>query len=243
MKDSKIADNNIVEEVINTDVESGLADKLIKNSEELQENNKDNTEEKKRKRSNLMEIRDIIFLSVLSAAIFISGIPMMFVKNVPVFGVIQMTLAVQFSLLLTVGLLKVRKPGAVMFVSVIVGLLHVPMFPPMGVVMIICGGITEALIMAIFRGYKKDIAGIFAGSLWLPLSLPQLFIFYTYMYGGSLLAKRGKGLSGIEVNRFAIENPAVAIALTVAVILLSILGAVYGWIISRELRKAGVFKK
>ena len=139
MKDSKIADNNIVEEVINTDVESGLADKLIKNSEELQENNKDNTEEKKRKRSNLMEIRDIIFLSVLSAAIFISGIPMMFVKNVPVFGVIQMTLAVQFSLLLTVGLLKVRKPGAVMFVSVIVGLLHVPMFPPMGVVMIICG--------------------------------------------------------------------------------------------------------
>ena len=75
-----------------------------------------------------------------------------------------MTLAVQFALLLTVGLLKVRKPGAVMFVSVIVGLLHVPMFPPMGVVMIICGGITEGLTMAIFRGYKKDIAGIFAGS-------------------------------------------------------------------------------
>ena len=103
MKDSKIADNNIAEEVVKTDVESGLADKLIKNSEELQDNNTDNIQEKKKKRGNLMEIRDIIFLSVLSAAIFISGIPMMFVKNVPVFGVIQMTLAVQFALLLTVG--------------------------------------------------------------------------------------------------------------------------------------------
>ena len=62
MKDSKIADNNIVEEVINTDVESGLADKLIKNSEELQENNKDNTEEKKRKRRNLMEISSNFYI-------------------------------------------------------------------------------------------------------------------------------------------------------------------------------------
>ena len=75
MKDSKIADNNIAEEVVKTDVESGLADKLIKNSEELQEKNTDNIQEKKKKRGNLMEIRDIIFLSVLSAAIFISGIP------------------------------------------------------------------------------------------------------------------------------------------------------------------------
>lgn len=48
MKDSKIADNNIAEEVVKTDVESGLADKLIKNSEELQDNNTDNIQEKRR---------------------------------------------------------------------------------------------------------------------------------------------------------------------------------------------------
>ena len=47
MKDSKIADNNIAEEVVKTDVESGLADKLIKNSEELQDKNTDNIQEKK----------------------------------------------------------------------------------------------------------------------------------------------------------------------------------------------------
>lgn len=241
MKNNEEIKQDVISENIETEKEE-LVNQLVKNSGEVQEEQE--SEEGKKKRSpHLMEIKDIIFLSILSAAIFISGVPMMFVKNIPVFGVIQLTLCFQFSLLITIGALKVQKPGTIMYVSVIVGLLHVPMFPPVGVVMIICGAITEGLVMLIFRGYKKDIASMFAGTIWLTLSLPQLFLFYTYMYGGTLLARNGKGISGIEVNKYARENPAIAVAITVAVILLSIIGAVYGWLIARELRKAGVFKK
>lgn len=229
-------------ENLGNDSKEEIVSQLLKNSDEVREDQKEEGNKKKHS-PYLMEIKDIIFLSILSAAIFISGVPMMFVKNIPVFGVIQLTLCFQFSLLITIGALKVQKPGTIMYISVIVGLLHVPMFPPMGVVLIICGAITEGLVMLIFRGYKKDIASMFAGTIWLTLSLPQLFLFYTYMYGGTLLAKSGKGISGIEVNKYARENPAIAVAITVAVILLSIIGAVYGWLIARELRKAGVFKK
>ena len=242
MKSNEEVRQDVVVENLETENKEELVSQLVKNSDEVRDEKHEESDKKKRS-PYLMEIKDIIFLSILSAAIFISGVPMMFVKNIPVFGVIQLTLAFQFSLLVTIGALKVQKPGTIMYVSVILGLLHVPMFPPMGVVMIICGAVTEGLVMLFFRGYKKDIASIFGGTIWLTLSLPQLFIFYTYMYGGTLLAKNGKGMSGIEVNKYARENPAIAVAITVAVILLSIIGAVYGWLIARELRKAGVFKK
>ena len=110
------------------------------------------------------------------------------------------------------------------------------MFPPMAMI-VLCGLIAETLSLLIFRSYKNDWACVLAGTLYMPMTLPLLYLYYNVFYtvtGGEKAAMRmfiGGGNAGI------------AVGISIGVLALCFVGAVVGMLIARELKKAGALKK
>lgn len=76
-----------------------------------------------------------------------------------------------------------------------------------------------------------------AGTLYMPMTLPFLYLWYNVIYSINP-AEDGKA-----VQAFVGTDPWMAIGISVAVLALCFVGAIVGMIISRELKKAGVLKK
>ena len=182
------------------------------------------------------KIKDIVFLAIMAACMLVTGAIMPLVGNIPVFGIVQVCLGLQFSIFPVIGMMKVRKTGSLLFMSVCCGVVLVFISTVMFVCILICAVITEVLTALIFRGYKKDGASVFAGIIFFPLTLPFLYIYYNFLYTVT-------DETGIAVSAFIGANPGMAIGMSVAVVAVCALGAAIGYIISRELRKSGVMKK
>lgn len=182
------------------------------------------------------KIKDIVFLAIITACTLVTGAIMPLLVNVPLFGIIQLGLGLQFSLFPVIGIMKVRKPCALLFQSLFISVFLVFMFPPM-VLLTVCALVSEALALLIFRGYDKDRACVFAATLYMPLTLPLLYAYYNMFYtvSGGEKAAVSMFLGG--------TNPWVIAGISVAVIAVCLAGAVVGAVISRELKKAGVLKK
>ena len=156
--------------------------------------------------------------------------------NVPLFGIVQLGIGLQFSIFPVIGMMKVRKPGALLLQSIFIAMILVFMFPPM-VMIVLCGLIAETLSLLIFRSYKNDWACVLAGTLYMPMTLPLLYLYYNVFYtvtGGEKGAMRmfiGGGNAGI------------AVGISIGVLALCFVGAVVGMLIARELKKAGALKK
>ena len=133
-------------------------------------------------------------------------------------------------------MMKVRKPGALFFQSVFISVFLVFMFPPM-VLIVVCALVSEALTLLIFRGYQKDRACVFAGTIYMPLTLPLLYLYYNVFYTvtGSEKAAVSMFLGG--------GDPWMIAGISVAVVAVCFVGSLVGIIVSRELKKAGVLKK
>lgn len=95
----------------------------------------------------------------------------------------------------------------------------------------VCAVIVEVLVLLIFRGYKRDAACVLAGTLYMPMTLPFLYLWYNVIYSINP-AEDGKA-----VQAFVGADPWVAIGISVAVLVLCFVGAIVGMIISRELKK------
>lgn len=175
--------------------------------------------------------KDIVFLAIISAVTLVTSSIMPLVAHVPVFGIIQVCLGIQFSLFPAIGLMKVRKPGALLFVSVFSGIVLVFMNTIMFACLVICAVLCEVLTILIFRGYEKDRACFFCSALYLPLSLPFLYVWYQIIGGEDTVAA------------YANSNPGLAVGMSIVVVAICCLGAFLGVKISRELRKAGALKK
>lgn len=191
-------------------------------------------EEQKDKIFQKYKIKDIVFLAVMSAVMLLTGAVMPLVTNVPLYGIIQLVLALQFSIIPAIGLMKVRKPGALIFMSLFSGVVLIFMFVPMFFCLAICAVLAEVLTILIFRGYKKDVACWFASTIYLPFSLPFLFAYFRIF---------GFASSGAAVQ--SLTNPVwwVALLISLAVLALTALGAFIGVKIANELQKSGVMKK
>ena len=191
-------------------------------------------EEQKEKIFQKYKIKDIVFLAVLSAVMLLTGAVMPLVTSVPLFGIIQLAIGLQFSVIPAIGLMKVRKPGALIFMSLFSGIVLIFMFVPMFFCLAICAILAEVLAILIFRGYKKDVACWFAACVYLPLSLPFLLAYF-HIFG---FASNGAAVQ-------ALTNPVwwVALLITLAVLALTALGAFIGVKIAKELQKSGVMKK
>ena len=182
------------------------------------------------------KIKDIVFLAIISAIMLLTGAFMPLVANIPLFGIIQICLGLQFSLFPAVGMMKVRKPGSLLFMSFFSGIVLIFMNTIMFFCLLLCALISEALTLLIFRGYKSDWASFFAATIYMPLTLPFLYIWYQFFYTFT-------GEEGQAVTAFIGSDVGTAIGMSVAVIALCALGAFLGIIITRELKKAGVIKK
>lgn len=193
-------------------------------------------EENNKKIFKKYKIKDIVFLAIITACTLITGSVMPLLVNVPLFGIVQLGIGLQFSIFPVIGMMKVRKPGALLLQSIFIAMILVFMFPPM-VMIVLCGLIAETLSLLIFRSYKNDWACVLAGTLYMPMTLPLLYLYYNVFYtvtGGEKGAMRmfiGGGNAGI------------AIGISIGVLALCFVGAVVGMLIARELKKAGALKK
>lgn len=181
------------------------------------------------------KIKDIVFLAIITACTLVTGAIMPLLVNVPLFGIIQLGLGLQFSLFPVIGMMKVKKPGALLLQSVFISIFLVFMFPPM-VLLIACALIAELLTLLIFRGYKNDWACVFAGTLYMPLTIPFLYMYYNLFYtvSGSEKAAVSMFIGG--------GNAWVVVGISIAVIALCFVGSLLGMLIARELKKAGKLK-
>ena len=228
----------------NNEIEEA-ASALIANAEEENSADKPETEQKKAKVTEeendkkifkKYKIKDIVFLAIITACSLITGAVMPLLVNVPLFGIVQLGLGLQFSIFPVIGMMKVRKPGALLFQSIFISVFLIFMFPPMALI-IVCALVSETLALLIFRGYKNDWACVFAGTLYMPLTLPLMWLYYNAFYTvtGEEKAATSMFLGG--------ANPGVVVGISIAVVALCFVGSVVGMLIARELKKAGVLKK
>lgn len=182
------------------------------------------------------KIKDIVFLAIITACTLVTGAIMPLLIHVPVFGIIQLGLGLQFSLFPVIGLMKVRKMGSLFLMGLFISVFLVMMFPPMAMISL-CALAVEALVFLIFRGYKSDWACVFAGTLYMPLTIPLLYLYYNVNYTVT-------GEENEAVSMFiGASDPWVIAGITAAVVAVCFVGSVVGMIIARELKKAGVLKK
>ncbi len=179
-------------------------------------------------------VKDIVFLAIISAITLVTSAVMPLVIAVPVFGIIQVALGFQFSLFPAIGVMKVRKPGSVLFIAIFSGIVLVFMNPVMFACLAICALISETVALIIFKGYEKNATCFVASALYLPLSLPFLSLWYKAI---------GIGDSGEAVKALVNPAPLMAVLMTLAVIAICCLGALVGIKISKELQKSGALKK
>ena len=182
------------------------------------------------------KIKDIVFLAVITACTLITGAVMPLLVNVPLFGIIQLGLGLQFSVFPVIGMMKVRKPGALLLQAIFISVFLVFMFPPM-VFIILCALVAEAVTLLVFHGYENDWSCVLAGTLYMPLTLPLMYLYYNAFYTvtGEEKAATSMFLGG--------ANPGVVVGISIAVVALCFVGSVVGMLVSRELKKAGVLKK
>ena len=67
------------------------------------------------------KIKDIVFLAIMAACMLVTGAIMPLVGQIPVFGIVQVCLGLQFSIFPVIGMMKVRKTGSLLFMSVCCG--------------------------------------------------------------------------------------------------------------------------
>lgn len=182
------------------------------------------------------KIKDIVFLAIITACTLVTGAIMPLLVHVPVFGIIQLGLGIQFSLFPVIGLMKVRKIGSMLFMGVFIAIFLVLMFPPMAMICL-CALVVELLVLLIFRGYKNDWACVFAGTLYMPLTIPMLWLYYNVNY--TVTNEESEAVSMFLGG----TDPWVIVGMTVAVVAVCFVGSVAGMLIARELKKAGVLKK
>ena len=226
-KKNTAEEESAITSLIDNAAESGTAEQAEENKEEKAADGK---------LFKKYKIKDIVFLAIITACTLVTGAIMLLLVNVPLFGIIQLGLGIQFSLFPVIGMMKVRKPGALFFQSVFISVFLVFMFPPM-VLIVVCALVSEALTLLIFRGYQKDRACVFAGTIYMPLTLPLLYLYYNVFYTvtGSEKAAVSMFLGG--------GDPWMIAGISVAVVAVCFVGSLVGMIVSRELKKAGVLKK
>ena len=179
------------------------------------------------------QIKDVVFLAIMSAVALATCAVMPLVISLQplIFGISQLVTALQIGVFFAIGLYKVRKPGSLLLMALMMGIIQL-MSPPMFLSSVLNGILIELIVLLLFRGYEKDAAVFVAAMLHTPLSLP-----FNYLYN-RLIKGADSPLAAV-----ADRAPLAAVGMTLAVVAVSALGALIGIKIARELKKSGVLKK
>ncbi|HQC54832.1 MAG TPA: MptD family putative ECF transporter S component [Clostridia bacterium] len=217
----KLKNNNVCENKTNTSLINEIddtceEDKIVKDKQKIFQK---------------FTVRDIVFLAIVAAVMILTCAVMPLVAELTkvIFGIAQLVTALQMSLFISVGLMKVRKFFSVTLMLIFMGAIMVAMSPVMGLSNIFVALVVELIILAIFRGYKKDIACFLAAALVPPLGLIVPVVW--------------NSITTPEVFQKTVSNGWVVAGMILAIVAVSLLGAFLGVKISKELEKAGVLKK
>ena len=125
------------------------------------------------------QIKDVVFLAIMSAVALATCAVMPLVISLQplIFGISQLVTALQIGVFFAIGLYKVRKPGSLLIMVLMMGLIKLMMSPPMFLSSDLNGILIELIVLLLFRGYEKDGAVFVAAMLHTPLSLP-----FNYLY-------------------------------------------------------------
>lgn len=175
------------------------------------------------------EVKDFVFLAVLSAAMTLcGGITMPLVMHTTVFGLRNMAAAPIYSIFVAIGLMKVRKPGALTIIGLFSGAPLIFFSTVMFFNNFISAIIAELIMLLIFRGYSKKSSVFVTTGIYMPLSLPVSVLFSIW-------------LNGQSYEQF-IAKPTVSVLTSMGTIILAFIGSAIGMKIAAELQKAGKLK-
>ena len=175
------------------------------------------------------QVKDFVFLAVLSAAMTLcGGITMPLVMHTTVFGLRNMAAAPIYSIFVAIGLMKVRKPGALTIIGLFSGAPLVFFSTVMFFNNFISAIIAELVMLLIFRGYENKSSVFVTTGIYMPLSLPISVLFSLWLNGQSYEQLKA--------------NPTVSVLTSLGTVALAFLGSAIGMKIANELQKAGKLK-
>lgn len=175
------------------------------------------------------QVKDFVFLAVLSAAMTLcGGITMPLVMHTTVFGLRNMAAAPIYSIFVAIGLMKVRKPGALTIIGLFSGAPLIFFSTVMFFNNFISAIIAELIMLLIFRGYQKKASVFITTGIYMPFSLPISVLFSLWLNGQSYAQLTA--------------NPKISVLTSIGTIALAFLGAAIGMKIAAELQKAGKLK-
>ena len=175
------------------------------------------------------QVKDFVFLAVLSAAMTLcGGITMPLVMHTTVFGLRNMAAAPIYSIFVAIGLMKVRKPGALTIIGLFSGAPLIFFSTVMFFNNFVSAIIAELIMLLIFRGYQKKVSVFVTTGIYMPFSLPISVLF----------SLRLNGQSYAQLT----ANPKISVLTSIGTITLAFLGSAIGMKIAAELQKAGKLK-
>lgn len=175
------------------------------------------------------QVKDFVFLAVLSAAMTLcGGITMPLVMHTTVFGLRNMAAAPIYSIFVAIGLMKVRKPGALTIIGLFSGAPLISFSTVMFFNNFVSAIIAELIMLLIFRGYQKKVSVFVTTGIYMPFSLPISVLFSLWLNGQSYAQLTA--------------NPKISVLTSIGTIILAFLGAAIGMKIAAELQKAGKLK-
>ena len=175
------------------------------------------------------QVKDFVFLAVLSAAMTLcGGITMPLVMHTTVFGLRNMAAAPIYSIFVAIGLMKVRKPGALTIIGLFSGAPLIFFSTVMFFSNFVSAIIAELIMLLIFRGYQKKVSVFVTTGIYMPFSLPISVLFSLW-------------LNGQSYDQLT-ANPKISVLTSIGTIALAFLGAAIGMKIAAELQKAGKLK-
>ena len=175
------------------------------------------------------QVKDFVFLAVLSAAMTLcGGITMPLVMHTTVFGLRNMAAAPIYSIFVAIGLMKVRKPGALTIIGLFSGAPLIFFSTVMFFNNFVSAIIAELIMLLIFRGYQKKASVFITTGIYMPFSLPISVLFSLWLNGQSYAQLTA--------------NPKISVLTSIGTIILAFLGAAIGMKIAAELQKAGKLK-
>lgn len=175
------------------------------------------------------QVKDFVFLAVLSAAMTLcGGITMPLVMHTTIFGLRNMAAAPIYSIFVAIGLMKVRKPGALTIIGLFSGAPLIFFSTVMFFNNFVSAIIAELIMLLIFRGYQKKVSVFVTTGIYMPFSLPISVLFSLWLNGQSYAQLTA--------------NPKISVLTSIGTIILAFLGAAIGMKIAAELQKAGKLK-
>ena len=175
------------------------------------------------------QVKDFVFLAVLSAAMTLcGGIMMPLVMHTTVFGLRNMAAAPIYSIFVAIGLMKVRKPGALTIIGLFSGVPLIFFSTVMFFNNFVSAIIAELIMLLIFKGYQKKVSVFITTGIYMPFSLPISVLFSLWLNGQSYAQLTA--------------NPKISVLTSIGTIALAFLGAAIGMKIAAELQKAGKLK-